>query len=113
MTLLTLLQMEVAGATAAETAYANIPESEKSLHLIDIIANGEPSMLITLAVLLILSVVSVYILVERYMTLSRASKITDSFIEQVKTYVKSGDVEAIVKITSKKRQSTASQVFTR
>ena len=86
--------MEVAGVTATETAYANIPESEKSLHLIDIIAKGEPSMLITLAVLLILSVVSVYILVERYLTLSRASKLTDSFIEEVKTHVKAGDVEA-------------------
>lgn len=93
MGLLTLLQMEVTGATPAETAYANIPESEKSLHLIDIIAKGEPTMLITLAVLLVLSIFSVYILVERYLTLSKASKITDSFIEEVKTYVKSGDVE--------------------
>ncbi len=96
MTLLTtLLQIETVGATAAETAaYAKIPESEKAVGLIDLILNGELSMLITLAVLLILSVVSVYILVERYMTLSRASKTTDSFIEEVKTHVKAGDVDA-------------------
>ena len=93
MTFLTLLQIPTLGTAAADSAYASIPDSEKSIHLIDIISEGEPSMLLTLLVLLVLSIITVYILVERYMTLSRASKVSDTFISDIKGYVKSGDID--------------------
>lgn len=47
------------------------------------------------------------------MALFKIKSVISSKDQDLLEAAKSGDVEAIVKITSKKRQSTASQVFTR
>lgn len=78
--------------TATTAAEASQPAESKSL--IDIILGSSLSGLIVIAVLFILSIVAVYIIVERYLTLTRAGQVDHNFMNSIRNSVESGNLQA-------------------
>ena len=62
-------------------------------NLIDLILLGGPIGVTIVAILLILSVLAVYIFVERWLTISQAGKIDDNFINNIRAAVASNNLE--------------------
>lgn len=63
-----------------------------SQSLLDLIMSGGPLGAIIVGVLFVLSIISVYIFVERYFTIQRASKIDESFMNNIRANVQSGNI---------------------
>lgn len=61
--------------------------------LIDLILAGGPLGVIIVAILLVLSVIAMYIFIERYLTITRASQIDQSFMNNIRTSVQAGNIE--------------------
>ncbi len=78
--------------TATTTAPPNTDHSKQSL--IDIILGSSMSGLIVIAVLTALSVAAVVIIIERYMTLTRAGQVDQNFMNSIRTSVESGNLQA-------------------
>jgi biopolymer transport protein ExbB len=85
------LWFQANGVDAATTAAEEV--TVKKQNLIDIIVMGGPLGIANVIVLLILSIVAVYIFAERWMTISNASKIDDSFINNIRAAVASNNIE--------------------
>jgi len=66
---------------------------ENSQNLIDLIASGGPMGIAIVTILLMLSIAAVYIFIERWLTISQASKIDDNFINNIRASVASGNIE--------------------
>ncbi len=62
-------------------------------NLIDLIMAGGPLGLIIVGVLLLLSILATYIFFERYLTIKKAGKIDENFINNIRAAVASGNVE--------------------
>lgn len=82
-----LIFLQGTAKVAVETA-----EAADSINLIDIITKGGVLGMAIVGVLLLLSVIAVAIFIERYMTISRAGRIDDTFIEKIKAMVTNGDI---------------------
>lgn len=74
-------------------ADATQPAAE-SRSLFDIILGSSMSGLVVITVLFILSIVAVYIIVERYMTLTRAGQVDHNFMNSIRNSVESGNLQA-------------------
>jgi len=61
--------------------------------LIDLILKGGPLGMVIVSVLLVLSVMALYIFIERWLTIKKASKIDQNFINNVKAAVATGNIE--------------------
>ena len=61
--------------------------------LIDLIVKGGPIGIVIVLILLVLSVIALYIFIERYLTIGRASKIDQNFINNIRNSVQSGNIE--------------------
>jgi biopolymer transport protein ExbB len=61
--------------------------------LIDLIVKGGPIGIVIVMILLVLSVIALYIFIERYLTIGRASKIDQNFINNIRNNVQSGNIE--------------------
>lgn len=61
--------------------------------LIDLILAGGPLGVIIVAILLVLSVIAMYIFIERYLTITKASQIDQSFMNNIRTSVQAGNIE--------------------
>lgn len=61
--------------------------------LIDLIMQGGPLGAIIVGVLLVLSVIALYIFIERYLSIQRAGKIDQNFINNIRGSVQAGSVE--------------------
>lgn len=68
--------------------------STESKSLIDIIFSSSTSGLIVMGILFFLSIVAVYIIVERYFTLIRAGKVDHNFMNSIRASVESGNLQA-------------------
>lgn len=60
--------------------------------LLSLITSGGPLGIVIVSILLILSIISVYIFVERYYTIQRASKVDDGFMNNIRANVQSGNI---------------------
>ncbi len=69
-----------------------VPAESKSI--IDIILGSSTSGLVVITVLFILSIVAVYIIIERYLTLTRAGQVDHSFMNSIRTSVENGNIQA-------------------
>jgi biopolymer transport protein ExbB len=67
------------------------PESKS---LFDIILGSSTSGLIVIIVLTIMSIIAVYIIAERYMTLTRAGQVDHNFMNSIRASVESGNLQA-------------------
>lgn len=61
--------------------------------IIDLILKGGPLGVAIVSVLLILSVIALYIFIERYLTIQRAGKIDQGFMNNIRSSVQSGSIE--------------------
>jgi biopolymer transport protein ExbB len=71
---------------------AAVPGESKSL--LDIIFSSSPSGLMVMGILFFLSIVAVYIIVERYFTLTRAGQVDHNFMNSIRASVESGNLQA-------------------
>ena len=80
-------------STTATTTTA-APTDHKSQSLIDIVLGRSASGLMVMGVLLLLSIAAVYIIIERYMTLTRAGQVDQNFMNSIRASVESGNLQA-------------------
>lgn len=73
---------------------SDIEREEVSESLFDVISQSGTMGIIIYAVLLILSFIAFYIFFERYLTIKRASKIDESFMNNIRANVQSGNISA-------------------
>ncbi len=66
--------------------------------LYDIIVSGGPMAIAIVATLLVLSVIALYIFVERYLTIQRATTVDDNFITNIRGSVQSGNINGALAI---------------
>ena len=67
---------------------------EKTLSILELITSSGTGGNIIMITLGILSILSVYLFVERYLTIKRASQEDSNFLESIKQYVENKDLEA-------------------
>ena len=90
-----LLQMNVLSDTVEQIGENNeIIVEEKTLSILELISSGGTGGNLIMITLAILSVISVYLFIERYNTIKRASKQDPSFFINIKKYVKDKDLQA-------------------
>lgn len=70
-----------------------VEEEVQSQSIINIILSGGPLGVAIVAILLVLSILALAIFLERYMSLQRASKIDENFINNIRASVASGNIE--------------------
>ena len=61
--------------------------------LIDLIMQGGPLGMIIVGILLVLSVIALYIFIERYLSIQRAGNIDQNFINNIRNSVQAGSIE--------------------
>ena len=69
-------------------------EEEVKQNLLDLIAQGGPMGIAIVAILLVLSVIALYIFIERWLTIKRAGKVDENFINNIKAAVANGEMES-------------------
>ena len=60
--------------------------------LLDLIMAGGPLGIAIVGILLLLSVIALYIFIERYLTIKRATKIDESFMNNIRAYVAAANI---------------------
>lgn len=75
-----------------QTADLEREEGVGSQSLIDLILQGGPLGMAIVLILLFLSVVAAYIFFERYLTINKAGKIDESFMNNIRAYVQAGNI---------------------
>ena len=75
---------------------SDIERSVESQSLYDIIVMGGPMSIAIVAILLLLSMIAVYIFVERYMTIKRATQVDDNFIGNIRASVQAGNIPGAI-----------------
>jgi biopolymer transport protein ExbB len=82
-----MILLQITTPMAADTT-AGVAADQGSVSVIDLLLNGGWAMI----PLVLLSLMAVYIFVERLLTIKRASKTPNQFIEKIKSLVLNGDV---------------------
>tara|TARA_B110000196_G_C21107214_1_gene645816 strand:- start:12 stop:728 length:717 start_codon:yes stop_codon:yes gene_type:complete len=77
-----------------DTAQVTEEVTEKTLSVIELITSGGIGGNLVMGTLGILSVFAVYILIERYSTIKKASKEDESFLKSIQNFVEAKDIEA-------------------
>lgn len=72
----------------------DLEPEEYSQSLLDLIMLGGPLGLIIVAVLLFLSVIALYIFLERWMTIKRAGQIDQNFMNNIRASVQAGNIHS-------------------
>ena len=68
--------------------------TEKTLSILELITSGGVGGNLVMGTLIILSVVAIYILIERYSSIKKASKEDESFLKSIQNFVEAKDIEA-------------------
>ena len=82
-----MILLQITTPVAADTT-AGIGTDQGSVSVIDLLLNGGWAMI----PIVLLSLIAVYIFVERILTIKRASKTPNQFIEKIKSLVLNGDI---------------------
>lgn len=88
-----LLQMTVGNEAAVETAEVIVPE-EKTLSVWELVTSGGIGGAVIMITLLVLSILAVYIIIERYLAIKKASKEDANLLNQVKDHILEGKIDA-------------------
>ena len=67
-----------------------------SFSLIGIVAQGGAIGITIAIILLILSGLAIYILIERYLTIKRAGEVDDNFMKEIGSFVQNGDIQSAI-----------------
>jgi biopolymer transport protein ExbB len=73
-------------------AAVEIEPGEETQSLLDLIAKGGPLGIIIVAILILLSFIAFYIFIERWLTIKRAGKIDQHFMNNIRASVQSGNI---------------------
>lgn len=87
-----LLQVQMA-ADSLNTATEGM-QQEKTFSLWELVTSGGVGGMIIMAVLGVLSVIAVYIFIERYLAISKSAKIDQNFMNQIKDYIHDGKIDS-------------------
>jgi len=87
-----LNQINVAD-TVADSAAA-IESTEKTLSVLKLITSGGVGGILIMITLFILSIIAVYIFIERYLTIKKATKEDINFMNEIKDFIHDGKLEA-------------------
>lgn len=88
-----LLQVNVAADTTSTVVQEAVSE-EKTLSIWELVSSGGIGGAIIMITLLILSILAVYIIVERYFAIKTASKEDANFMNQIKDFIHEGKMDA-------------------
>ncbi len=103
-----LLQIDVLSDTLKQISESNeIIVEEKTLSILELITSGGTGGNLIMITLGILSVISVYLFIERYNTIKRASKQDSAFFNSIKNYVQDKDLKAAKTLCKKTDSSVA------
>lgn len=72
--------------------------AEVSFSLISVIIQGGPIGVVIAIILLLLSIMAIYILIERTLTIRRAGEVDENFMNQIRTFVQSGDIQSALNL---------------
>lgn len=86
---LLLLPLLQAGTTAVTTPIANLPEAAPGLSLFDLLMKGG----IVMIPILLLSIISVYLIIERFIAINSASRVDADFMDTIKRHLTAGNVK--------------------
>lgn len=86
---LPILQIEMSGAAADSLAQE---PAEKTLSIIDLIFSGGPGGILIMTVLFVLSIIAIYIFVERWGAIKKANQMDENFMYGIKTNVVNGNL---------------------
>ncbi len=90
-----LLQINMTGdaGTAVSDTTTIVPQ-EETLSIMNLITSGGIGGIIIMSTLFILSIVAVYIFVERYLSITKAAKEDENFMNQIKDFIHDGKIDA-------------------
>ncbi|MFB0925791.1 MAG: hypothetical protein QMB65_11025 [Vicingaceae bacterium] len=88
-----LLQMTVGDSPVTDVAGAMLPE-DKTLTVWQLVSSGGTGGAIIMVTLLMLSILAVYIIIERFLVIKKASKEDSNFMDQIKDYILDGKIDA-------------------
>ena len=86
-------QINVAETATDTLAQAEAP-TEKTLSVLELITSGGVGGIIIMITLFILSVIAVYIFIERYLTIKKAAQEDQNFMNEIKDFIHDGKLEA-------------------
>ena len=89
-----ILQINTLSDSLSSAAVNEEIVEEKTLSILELITSGGTGGNLIMITLGILSVISVYLFIERYTTLKKARKIDSSFLNSIKNYVQDKDIKA-------------------
>ena len=85
------LQISIPDTTATGTEEMPV---EKTLSIMELITSGGIGGMLIMGILFILSIIAVYIFIERYNAIKRANKVDANFINNIKDHVSHGRLDA-------------------
>lgn len=83
---------DLSGTT--EGAAAAMPVAPESLSLFDLAMKGGPIMI----VLLLLSILAIYLFIERYLVIRKAARTNHTFMNQIRDYMKEGKISSALSL---------------
>ena len=89
-----LLQINTIGDTLSQTSVDGEIVEEKTLSILELITSGGTGGNLIMITLGVLSIISVYLFIERYTTLKKASIKDSGFLNSIKNYIQDDDVKA-------------------
>ena len=78
---------------AADSTAAEAP-TEETLSILELITSGGVGGIIVMFTLFVLSVIAIYIFIERFITIKKASNEDENFMNQIKDFIHDGKLEA-------------------
>ena len=88
------LQINMAAQNQTLASDTTAVQTEETLSVLELATNGGVGGNIIMATLFIFSIVTVYIFIERYLTIKKASQEDNNFMNQIKDYIHDGKIEA-------------------
>jgi biopolymer transport protein ExbB len=91
---MSFLQIEMAADAAPLTAAAEPIAAEKTLTIIDLMFSGGIGGQLIMGSMLLLSILMVYLFVDRVSAIKRASKLDDKFMRDIKDFISAGNMQS-------------------
>lgn len=104
-----LLQVSLGTEGATQIAEELVPE-EKTLTVWQLVSSGGIGGAIIMITLLILSIIAVYIIIERFMAIKKASKEDANLMNQVKDFILDGKIDAAKSICASNNSPIAKMI---
>ena len=93
-TILLIIQEKIDSISSTSESVLNQNDGKKTLSIIELITSGSTGGNIIMITLGLLSLISIYLLFERYSTIQKASKEDKNFLTSIKDFVENNDIQA-------------------